>query len=44
MRRQLSGTGFEFLFAGVRDSFDYYVSAGGIRSEEFAVDVVSMPL
>lgn len=44
MRRQLDGTGFEFLFAGVRDPFSYYVSAGGIRSEEFAVDVVSMPV
>ena len=44
MRRQLEGAGFEFLFAGVRDPFSYYVSAGGIRSEEFDVDVVAMPV
>jgi len=44
MRRELEGAGFEFLFAGVRDPFRYYVSAGGIRSDQFEVDVVPMPV
>ncbi|HUG80670.1 MAG TPA: hypothetical protein VML01_03340, partial [Bryobacterales bacterium] len=44
MRRQLEGSGFEFLFAGVRDPFRYYVSAGAIQSEQFDVDVVAMPV
>ena len=44
MRRQLEGSGFEFLFAGVREPFRYYVSAAGIRGAEFDVDVVEMPV
>ena len=43
MQRQLEGSGFEFAFAGVREPLRYYVSAGGIRSEEFEVNVVQMP-
>ena len=44
MRRQLEGSGYEFLFAAVREPLRYYVSAGGVRSGEFEVDVVSMPV
>ena len=43
MQRQLEGSGFEFAFAGVREPLRYYVTAGGIRSEEFEVNVVEMP-
>ncbi len=43
MQRQLEGSGFEFVFAGVREPLRYYVTAGGIRSEEFEVNVVQMP-
>ena len=43
MQRQLEGSGFEFAFAGVREPLRYYVSAGGIRGEEFEVNVVQMP-
>ena len=43
MQRQMEGTGFEFLFAGVREPFRYYITAGGIESEEFEVQVVEMP-
>ena len=43
MQRQLEGSGFEFAFAGVREPLRYYVTAGGIRSEEFEVNVVQMP-
>ena len=44
MRRQLEGSGYEFLFAAVREPIRYYVSAAGVRSDEFAIDVVSMPV
>ncbi len=44
MRRQLEGSGYQFLFAAVREPLRYYVSAGGVRSDEFEVDVVSMPV
>jgi hypothetical protein len=43
MNRQIDGDGFEFLFAGVREPLRYFISAGGIHSEEFVVDVVEMP-
>ena len=43
MQRQLEGSGFEFAFAGVREPLRYYVTAGGVRSEEFEVNVVEMP-
>ncbi len=43
MQRQVEDTGFEFLFAGVREPFRYYIVAGGIESEEFEVQVVEMP-
>ena len=43
MQRQLEGSGFEFVFAGIREPLRYYVTAGGIRSEEFEVNVVQMP-
>ena len=43
MQRQLEGSGFEFVFVGVREPLRYYVTAGGIRSEEFEVNVVQMP-
>ena len=44
MRRQLEGSGYEFLFAAVREPLRYYVEAGGIHSDEFEVDVVAMPV
>ena len=43
MRKELDGSGFEFLFAGVREPLRYRVAAGGIESEEFHVQVVEMP-
>ena len=44
MRRQQEGSGYEFLFASLREPLRYYVTAGGVRSDEFAIDVVSMPV
>lgn len=35
--------GFEFLFAGVPEPFDYYVEAAGVRSNRYRIDVVDLP-
>ncbi|MGA2741582.1 MAG: hypothetical protein ABSG65_29620 [Bryobacteraceae bacterium] len=43
MRPQLSGTGYEFLIAGVPESLDYYVEAGGVRSQQYHLKVVDLP-
>ncbi|HXA03783.1 MAG TPA: hypothetical protein VNY30_03050, partial [Bryobacteraceae bacterium] len=39
-----SGTGgFEFLFAGIPEAFDYYAEAGGVRSKQYRMNVVDLP-
>lgn len=43
MRAQLSGTGYEFLIAGVPESLDYYVEAGGVHSKQYRLNVVDLP-
>jgi hypothetical protein len=43
MRPQLSGPGYEFLIAGVPESLDYYVEAGGVRSKRYRLKVVDLP-
>ena len=43
MRPQLSGPGYEFLIAGVPESLDYYVEAGGVRSKQYRLKVVDLP-
>jgi hypothetical protein len=43
MRPQIGGSGFEFLIAGVPESFDYYVEAGGVRSKQYRLNVVDLP-
>jgi hypothetical protein len=43
MRAQLSGPGYEFLIAGVPESLDYYVEAGGVRSKQYRLKVVDLP-
>jgi hypothetical protein len=43
MRPQLSGPGYEFLIAGVPESLDYYVEAGGVRSKQYHLKVVDLP-
>lgn len=44
MGPQLQGSGYEFGFSTVREPLRYYVEAGRIRSREFVVDVVKMPI
>jgi hypothetical protein len=43
MRPELSGSGYEFLIAGVPESLDYYVEAGGVRSKQYHLKVVDLP-
>ena len=43
MRPQPSGTGFEFLIAGVPESLDYFVEAGGVRSKQYRLKVIDLP-
>src|SRR5690606_1458356 len=38
-----SGEGFEFTFFALREPLRYYVSAAGIRSPVYTVDVVDLP-
>ena len=43
MRPQVGGSGYEFLIAGVPESLDYYVEAGGVRSKQYRLKVVDLP-
>jgi hypothetical protein len=43
MRPQTGGPGYEFLIAGVPESLDYYVEAGGVRSKQYRLKVVDLP-
>ncbi|MBL8234647.1 MAG: hypothetical protein JNL98_39475, partial [Bryobacterales bacterium] len=43
MTAQSQGNGFEFLFAGLPETVDYYVEAGAIRSKQYTIGVVDLP-
>jgi hypothetical protein len=43
MRPQAASSGFEFLFTGVPEPFDYYVEAGGVRSKQYRMNVIDLP-
>ena len=43
MARTAEGAGFEFSFTGIHEPFEYAITAGGIRSNEYQVRVVEMP-
>ena len=43
MRTQTGGTAYEFLIAGVPESLEYYVEAGGVRSQTYNLKVVDLP-
>ena len=43
MSPQAGANGFEFLFTGVPEAFEYYVEAGGVRSSHYHIDVVDLP-
>jgi len=43
MQREAAAAGFEFLFAGLPESVEYYVEAGPLRSRNFQLRVVDLP-
>jgi len=43
MLPQPEGGGYEFLFAAVADTLDYYVRAGAVRSPTFTLNVKDLP-
>jgi hypothetical protein len=43
MRTEAGGSSYQFLIAGVPESLEYYVEAGGVRSSSFKLTVVDLP-
>ena len=43
MRTEPGGSSYQFLIAGVPDSLEYYVEAGGVRSPSYKLNVVDLP-
>jgi hypothetical protein len=42
MQPQREGNGYEFLFAGLSDPVDYYISTGRMKSKTYKIDVKDM--
>ena len=42
-RPQPGGSAYQFLIAGVPESLEYYVEAGGVRSPHYKLNVVDLP-
>src|SRR5262249_16276433 len=43
MRTGAGGTAYEFLIAGVPETLEYYVEAGGVKSPTYKLNVVDLP-
>ena len=43
MTAQAGGSGYQFLIAGVPETLEYYVEAGGVRSQTYKLNVVDLP-
>ena len=43
MGTEPGGSGYQFLIAGVPESLEYYVEAGGVRSSFYKLNVVELP-
>ncbi|MBV9743390.1 MAG: hypothetical protein JO099_06475, partial [Acidobacteriia bacterium] len=43
MRTQADGTAYEFVIPGLLESLDYYVEAGGVRSNTYKLTVMDLP-
>jgi len=43
MQPQPGGSGFQFVFAGLPESVEYYVEAGALRSRHFHIRVADLP-
>ncbi|MDQ2899286.1 MAG: hypothetical protein M3Y07_05725, partial [Acidobacteriota bacterium] len=44
MMPQPSGSGYEFLLAGVPENVEYFVEAGGVRSNTYKLSVMDLPV
>ena len=43
MATEPGGTAYQFLIAGVPETLEYYVEAGGVKSDTFKLNVVDLP-
>src|SRR5262249_29227415 len=43
MRPETSGTSYQFVIAGVPESLEYYVEAGGVQSQHYKLNVIDLP-
>jgi len=43
MATQPGGNAYQFLIAGVPESLEYYVEAGGVRSPSYKLNVIDLP-
>ena len=43
MRTEPDGSAYQFLIAGVPESLEYYIEAGGMRSPSYKLNVVDLP-
>ncbi len=43
MRTEPGGSAYQFMIAGVPETLDYYVEAGGVRSPTFKLNVIDLP-
>jgi hypothetical protein len=43
MRTEEGGSAYQFLIAGVPETLEYYVEAGGVRSPAYKLNVVDLP-
>ncbi|MBM3749229.1 MAG: hypothetical protein FJW34_26000, partial [Acidobacteria bacterium] len=43
MQPQAAGSAYEFLFAGLPETVDYYVEAGVLRTSTFTLQVIDLP-
>src|SRR5690348_10840588 len=43
MRTEEGGTAYSFAIAGVPESLEYYIEAGGVRSKTYKLNVIDLP-
>ncbi len=43
MRTEPGGSAYQFMIAGVPESLEYYVEAGGVRSQSYKLNVMDLP-
>ncbi|HTP36600.1 MAG TPA: hypothetical protein VMJ75_30700, partial [Candidatus Acidoferrales bacterium] len=43
MAAEQGGPGYQFLIAGVPETLEYYVEAGGVKSDTFRMNVIDLP-